>query len=342
MRRRGEVVLSSVKSRPPRMQWMDFLRGLSVLLVVVLHANTPDIAGDSLGWWTEVNLHLTPFRMPLLMFMSGMLLSRSLAKPLPVYIWGKIAAIAWPLVVWMFLYGAFVREGIGVPNDLIGYVVTGDYLWFLMSLLLCYGAAMVFKPLLARFPAGHSWGYLVVFVAMIGTYVSTTAVHGGLIGSTFWYGAFFFLGAWAAPQVQRWVKVPWLGILPLLVLTAFLANMGVSDQNLRLGSVTAAAISVMGIAVILWLAPRLPRRGIVQFVEWCGRSSIVVYVAHFPIIILLRDHVLSGLGLSSGLYVLLMTVISLALTVLMVAARPWTSWLYVFPGAARMSQRLLR
>ncbi|RHZ90307.1 acyltransferase, partial [Cereibacter sphaeroides] len=80
---------------------MDFLRGLSVLLVVVLHANTANIGGETVGWWAEVNRHLTPFRMPLLMFMSGMLLYRSLAKPLPVYIWGKFAAIAWPLAVWM-------------------------------------------------------------------------------------------------------------------------------------------------------------------------------------------------------------------------------------------------
>lgn len=332
--------MSSVKSHAPRMQWMDFLRGLSVLLVVVLHANTHNIAGASVEWWSEVNRHLTPFRMPLLMFMSGMLLHRSLAKPLPIYIWGKITAIAWPLVVWMFLYGAFVRGGLGVPEEIIGYVVTGDYLWFLMSLLLCYAAALAFKPLVTRFPARHHWGYLLVFVTMIGTYVSTTAVHGGLIGSTFWYGAFFFLGAWALPNVQRWVNVPWLLVLPMLVLTVVLANMGAGDRSLRVGSLAAAGISVLGIAVILWLAPRLPRGVVVRFVEWCGRSSVVVYVAHFPIIILLRDHVFAHIEVTSGVYVLLMTVLSLALTVLMVWARPWTSWLYVSPGAARVSRRL--
>ena len=332
--------MSSVTAHAPRMQWMDFLRGLAVLLVVVLHANSGHIAGDSVGWWAELNRHLTPFRMPLLMFMSGMLLHRSLAKPLPVYVWGKVAAIAWPLVVWMCLYGVFLRGGVGLPNDVLGYIATGDYLWFLMSLLLCYGVATAFKPLAARFPAGHSWGYLLVFAAMIGTYVTTPAVHGGVIGSTFWYGAFFFLGAWAVPHIQRWVSVHWTLLLPLLVLAVVLANMGASDRSLRLGSVAAAGISVLGIAVILWLAPRLPRGGVVRFVEWCGRSSIVVYVAHFPIIILLRDRVFSHMELSSGIYVLLMTVLTLALTVLLVWARPRSNWLYVLPRASSVSRRL--
>ncbi|RJN31304.1 acyltransferase [Nesterenkonia natronophila] len=321
------------------MQWMDFLRGLAVLLVVVLHANSQNIAGASVEWWSEVNRYLTPFRMPLLMFMSGMLLHRSLAKPLPLYIWGKVAAIAWPLLVWLCLYGFFVRGGLGVPN-ILEWQFHQDYLWFLMSLLICYTVAAGFKPLVTRAPSCHSWAYLGMFTAMIGTYVSTTIVHGGLLGSTFWYGAFFFLGAWAAPQVDRWVRVPWTVILPLFLAVAVLAHMGVDDRSLRIGSVTAAGISVAGISVVLWAAPRLARGAVVQFVEWCGRSSVVVYVAHFPIIVLLRDHVFSATDLTAGLQVMLMTGIALFLTVILVWARPWTPWLYVMPRQQRVAVKL--
>lgn len=323
-----------------RMQWMDFLRGVAVLLVVILHANSQIIAGATVEWWSDVNRHLTPFRMPLLMFMSGMLLHRSLAKPLTLYIWGKVAAILWPLLVWMFIYAFLINGGVGVPNDLLGLLVTGDYLWFLMALLLCYSAAMIFKPLMAVIPQGYSWGFLGLFLAMIITYVSTDAVHGGLLGSTFWYGAFFFLGAWAGRLIQRWVRMHWLLMLPLLLLTAYLAHIGSDDRSLRIGSLAAAAISVLGIAVLLWLAPKLPRGGLVRFIEWCGRSSIVVYVAHFPVIIALRDNVFRHTDFDAGLQVTLMTTITLAITVLFVWLRPWTPWLYVIPGQARVAQKL--
>jgi len=320
------------------MQWMDFLRGIAVLLVVVLHAASH--GGAETETWSEINRHLTPFRMPLLMFLSGMLLHRSLAKPLPIYLWGKFAAIVWPLLVWMCLYGFFVRNGIGGPGNGIDYWLSGDYLWFLMSLTLCYLFAALFKPLLSRFPTGNGWAFLAVFAAMIITYV-TGDVSGGVIGSTVWYGSFFFLGAWAVRFAPIWVRSHWLLILPLLLASAYFAHIAVHDRDLRVGTLEAAGISVLGIAVILWLAARLPRIAPVRFIEWVGRSSIVVYVAHFPIIIVARGNVLQPLGLEPGVHVMLMTLIGIGGSVLLVWLRPWTTWLYVLPGHQKVAARLL-
>ncbi len=61
--------------------WMDQVRGLATVLVVAYHAKTvlgrfvPDVP-DALGVALEL---FEPFRMPLLVFLSGTLLSRSLA-----------------------------------------------------------------------------------------------------------------------------------------------------------------------------------------------------------------------------------------------------------------------
>lgn len=319
------------------MQWMDLLRGLAVLLVVVLHAASH--GGAEAEGWNLANRHLTPFRMPLLMLLSGMLLHRSLAKPMPMYLWGKAAAIVWPLLVWLFLYGFLVRGGFGWPETGVDYWLNGDYLWFLMSLSLCYLAAGLLKPLVSRFPQGNVWAFLGVFVGMVTLYVNVD-VAGGVLGSTIWYGSFFFLGAWAGRFVERWVGTHRLLILPLMLAAAYFAHLGIHDRSLRVGTLEAAGISVLGIAVILWLAPRLPRSGAVRFVEWVGRSSIVVYVAHFPVIIAARGHLVAPLELSAGWHVALMTVIGLGGSLLLVWLRPWTPWLYVLPGHQKVAARL--
>lgn len=311
---------------------MDFLRGIAVLLVVLMHAN--EHSGAPIGWWAEANDYLAPFRMPLLMFLSGVLVDRSLAKPLPAYIWGKTAAIAWPLLVWLVLYGMIADQGFGLPDDLRAYLVYGNYLWFLMALLACYGLAAVFKPLVAALPETHHWLYLAVFAGLVGA-CTVSGIEPGLVGNTLWFGAFFFLGAWARHYIPRWINAPALASVPVLVLVAFASVAAVPQGDLIFGSPVGAVLSLLGIAVIVWFAPRLPGSAFYSFVTWCGRSSIVVYVAHFPVLVLLRDSLLSAVALPQAAHVLVLTAATLGITLFFVWARPWTPWLYALPRRNR-------
>ncbi|RZU62646.1 acyltransferase family protein [Zhihengliuella halotolerans] len=316
----------------PRLHWMDFLRGIAVLLVVVMHTN--EHSGVPLEGWAEANEYLAPFRMPLLMFLSGVLLDRSLAKPIPTYAWGKIAAIGWPLLVWLVLYGVFVDQGFGLPADLSAYILNGNYLWFLIALLACYAAAIVFKPLIPALPVIHHWLYLAVFAGLVAV-CAVSGIEPGLVGNTLWFGAFFFLGAWARHYIPRWINAPALLSVPVLVLVAFASIAAVPRGDLIFGSPVGAGLSLLGIAVIVWFAPRLPGSAFYSFVTWCGRSSIVVYVAHFPILVLLRDTVLSAVTLPQAAHVLVLTAATLGITLFFVWARPWTPWLYALPRRHR-------
>jgi fucose 4-O-acetylase-like acetyltransferase len=316
------------------MHWMDFLRGLAVVLVVVLHA--AQHGGATVQWWDDANRFLAPFRMPLLMFLSGLLLARSLVKPLPVYLWGKVAAVGWPLAVWLVLYGYLVRGGVGWPDNMGDYVATGDYLWFLMALLACYFFAAVFRPLMVRAPRTCDWVFLGVFVLMMTASVLSEPIP-GLLGNTLWYGSFFFLGAWAQERLTLWIAAPWwIGML-LIVLLVGVSVLGVNGASTSLRTPALGVLAVWGIAVVLWVAPRIPRAGVVRLISWTGRNSIVVYVAHFPVVIFLRDTVLSGVELQAGVHLTVLTVIALSLTLAIVWARPWTPWLYVLPRSTRVA-----
>ncbi|WP_146341053.1 acyltransferase [Nesterenkonia sp. NBAIMH1] len=326
----------------PRMDWMDALRGVAVLLVVVLHAaGIPRANGAGIEAWTELNMYLEPFRMPLLMFLSGMLLPRSLSKPVSHYLWGKFAAIVWPLALWLVSFGVLIYHG--GPGDL-SYWLNGDYLWFLMALVLCYAAALALRPGTTALAA---W-MLPACAALIGGLMLVVR-HAELtdlllLNRTLYYGAFFFLGAAAVRLVNRWVKAPVAVVMVLAVYAGTMSHLAVDDRALRLGSLYAAPTALAGIAVALWVAPRICRLrmmpdALLDFLTWCGRNSIVIYVAHFPVIILIH-RLMRELGASPLAYVTACTVGGLIITLLIAAARPWTPWLYVFPRAAVVSARL--
>jgi len=317
------------------MQWMDLLRGVAVLLVVVLHgADIPRVNGMGVEAWSRLNLYLEPFRMPLLMFLSGTLLPRSLTKPLGLYLWGKFAAVGWPMMVWLIGFAVLIYRG--GPADPV-YWQTGDYLWFLMALTLCYLGGMALKPFTSR-PSVMEALAVGIFVLMLITR-HYTEIENSLVTRTLYYGAFFFLGAACARLLTRWVKAPWLLICVLALAVAWLAHHGLENRDFRAGTLFAAPTAVLGIALILWVAPRIPTGRIHRFLQWAGRNSIVVYVAHFPIIILIHRGI-SGSGLEPVAYVAVCTLGGLALTLLVVWLRPWTRWLYTVPGNRAVAARL--
>ncbi|NSX38244.1 acyltransferase family protein [Pseudarthrobacter oxydans] len=88
-------------SAKKRMQWMDVMRGAAVLLVILFHTES-QISGNLPGYepiFAIFNDAVAPFRMPTLMLMSGMLLPRSLRKPVGAYLRGKLFVIGWPYLL---------------------------------------------------------------------------------------------------------------------------------------------------------------------------------------------------------------------------------------------------
>ena len=97
---------------------MDLIRGGAILLVVLLHATAIPwmFAGITSGHVVnDVNSFFAPYRMSLLFLLSGVLLTRSLAKPPGTYYWNKVRTLIWPCLVWMAI--GMLTEGYTDPRD---------------------------------------------------------------------------------------------------------------------------------------------------------------------------------------------------------------------------------
>ncbi|MEA5155864.1 acyltransferase [Raineyella sp.] len=307
-------------SHPPtddRRTWMDLLRGIAMVLVVMFHAGL--YTGGEYG--TVLDALLRPFRMPVLMALSGLLLEHSLAKGARRYLRGKARGILWPWLVWMIVMVAILTPQ--AKADPGSFLTTGTNLWFLQALACCYGLALVLRPLPPAFTA-------VPLVLVAGPLQDTSTV----LATYAWYGSFFFLGATLSPVLDRWLRAParWAAAAAVLALVGALAQV---PRGLYVPyRPENAAISLAGILAAIWLAARLPRVAPVRVLEWIGRNSMVTYLVHTALMVpvsgaILRRH------LGDATSTLLSFTVVFAACLVMTALQPWTPWLYRLPLPAR-------
>lgn len=315
-----------------RMRWMDVLRGTAILLVVLSHATrlladvVPTVV--ALAW---LDVFLTPYRMPMLMFLSGMLLPVALAKPLPTYYVGKVRRLLWPYVVWVLVL-ALVGAAPGPLLDPRTWYAT-SYLWYLFFLL-CYFAV---APVVRRWPPAL---VAAASVALVLASVPLDGAEDGRVKLLLYLGGFFGLGhvAASAPRLLRRLTTPGTMTSTAVVLVGVAPGVVAVTTDLDLRGGVFAVLSLVGVLATVVLAQVAVRVGGTRFVEWVGRGSIVFYTVHFPVLVLLAawlEGTADRWGAVGGtLLVLGAALLSLGVGAAAAAARyrlAPVDWLFVMP-----------
>lgn len=256
-----------------RMTWMDTYRGLAIFLVVLFHAagNFKSATGrESVPFLDPITMFFDPYRMPLLLILSGLLLHRGLVKPLGAYLGGKFRKILWPLVLWSSVQLIISAR----YDDFFSPVewVDGTYQWFLVVLMVCF----IVAPLNRWIPALALSVAFILILIMVKDEVPEAA-------RIFFYGSFFFIGAALGPWVPRIQALPvWAPIL-----------LGLIGITIAVGSATELVVvtralpwtvlyPLPGLVALLWLGPRLPT---FPPLDQIGRNSIIYYTVHTAVLL---------------------------------------------------------
>lgn len=297
--------LSPIVEPRDRLAWVDAARALCVLAVVVMHTTISLLAvlePDPLDMtWRHIVDAMTPFRMPALSLLSGMLLAsriragfsdrRSLAS---------IALSAWLYVVWLAVFfivaltiGTSIwlgQFGYGETRDSLGsfvdqLVLPRTVLWYVLALA-------VWSAILAAVRQVPPAAVLIVLSALSIVSFSLPSDGAEQHPNMVRYFVFFAVGVYASGQIrERIARAPWTTALTgvaVFIVTSFIASFGPServDDLLTVPRDIAGAIIVMVLAAALCMLP-----GVGRGLAWIGRRTLPIYVMHGILLDLLVMH----------------------------------------------------
>ena len=298
---------------------MDLVRGIAAGLIVLSHAmllvqGYGDIPLPQ--WALTLDQVVAPFRVPTLIFLSGMLLSRSMAKGSRRYLIGKLRNIAWPYLVWVVVFTALSWPVWSLPGVLLG----GTYLWFLLFLFVYYLAALALR----RVPA--------VVLVLVPLAASFLAPDGTKYGERLLYlFALFMAGHLVATRGAAWEWLTRSRSAVLVAIALVAVHVGASFEY-GYGP-QSVLVTAGGIVLVVRAARVLCRRRAAAPLLFAGRASLVYYVSHYPVIAA-TVNVAVALGLRSVPLLVAINVV-VALTVATVLAllrdRAPVSWLFEPP-----------
>ncbi len=288
-----------------RIEWIDLVKAVSVLLVVFMHASNTlvDIAGPSgvAAVLQHINHLLEPMRMPVFFLVSGMLASSAVRRP-----WSasgnRTLGMVYLYLVWMLLFFGFITLFGSAPTEPVSAIVFAKSgFWYLYAMALFFVIARVLR---------NQPAWVVVAVALLPNVLRplTDQVLGELVPGSLYTSmamnlGFFLIGAYfkdivggLAEKATAWHAVV-LGTLSVGAGLLWLETPEMVGQSLL-------PLSLLWVPFGVSVAVLITRGGAPAWSRYVGARTLSVYVMQWPVIFLLATFLPAGL-LSNPAVVLL-------------------------------------
>lgn len=276
------------QAAPGRTAWIDFAKGIGIILVVLGHAlrglrSSRILGGEHEAEFRFVDSWIYSFHMPLFFLISGLFANRGSGRDSGRFVRDKLGTIAYPYLVWSTLQTLAQAASGGYANhktsplDLVGMLVTPIMqFWFLYALLLI---AFGFH-LLRRLGFGPA-ASLAILAALWAAQTQTPLTSWIPLRDAINYGDYYALGAvliqYKAPA--RLEGAP--AIVPTLI-----AGLGFGVITIwtsigrRPTPWLVPVLAMSGILASAALAVLLSRLAGFDFIRVLGVHSLEIYVAH--------------------------------------------------------------
>lgn len=275
-----------------RHAWVDVAKGLSIILVVMMHSTYGvGEATERVGFMHYVLGFATPFRMPEFFLVSGLFLSAVITRPWRNFTDRRVVHYLYFYALWAVILIAFkhliVERDPGGTLALMASAIYEPYsiLWFIYALAVYGLIAKVLHQL--RVP------HVAVLIVAAAASIAPVATPVSIVNYVAEYFVYFYAGYALAPAIFKlaeWIKAhPALAIAGLAAWA--LANGALvfsPGHSVTFGTVTSGVahipganfvMAMAGATVICSASVLLARLATMDWLRWVGAHSIVVYLS---------------------------------------------------------------
>ncbi|WP_441277075.1 acyltransferase family protein [Tardiphaga sp. 172_B4_N1_3] len=264
-----------------RQVWIDFARGIGVILVVYGHVLggliPPHLFPDGpVAQWMSYTLYT--FHMPLFFFLAGLNVQHSLTRGVRPFLASKAWTIAYPYVLWSLIQGSvimLISSNANIPittSDLaaIWYRPMAQF-WFLYALMICHVLAVLIPNRI-----------IMIAVALAGLIVFMLLPIRPDLALTMHHLPFYVAGLYATRIVMAWQPRGRTGWTMLTVIaTAFTAAVAVGGQlsGFDANGIASLPACILGITSVVLLCKLLDETRH-RWLALVGVMSMTIYVLH--------------------------------------------------------------
>ena len=329
--------VQSASTANQRIDWVDYAKGICIILVVMMHSTLGvEAALGEVSWLNAFIEWARPFRMPDFFLISGLFLASRINRPWRDYLDTKLVHFAYFYILWMTIQFGFKGPGLASEygaGGAVQFYIEGFFqpfgtLWFIYLL----GVFFVAAKLLHRMPSVVVW---------LGAAILETAnIHTGWMVADEFAGRFvyFYSGYILAPHIFALAKqFRALGIAALL---AGLEIWAVFNGYMVTGGYAhlpgfSLVLGMVGIAAIIAASVLFSRFKFMDWLRYCGENSIVIYLSFFVFMAATRIALLKlGLVYEAGVMSLIVTAAGVLGPVLLFQAVRHTPLKFLFERPA--------
>src|SRR4030088_714319 len=273
---------SAVTERSQRIDWVDYAKGICIVMVVMMHSVLGvEAAAGQTGFMHVLVAFAKPFRMPDFFLISGLFLSVVIDRDWGTYLDRKVVHFAFFSLLWLTIQFGFKAPSFAAEA---GWAHVG--LLYLESFIEPFGTLWVIYLLPVFFvvtkaarnmPPLLIWG-VAALLEMAHISTGWTVIDEFCARFVYFYSGYLFASHVFAlsDRARARPSLALAGLAAWALINGSLVASGFSEWPL-----ISLMLGLAGAGAIVTLGTLLARAHWLNFLRFCGEHSIVIYLAFF-------------------------------------------------------------